>query len=212
MKRPLDVADNNSDGYEPSHKTPHTGSGENLKFSVEIVQQLEFTTSVANSQPQPISTNVTVKALSNTSIRNDGQPNVGGPKTTPNCESPSSHCSNDINSKKSITATSPASHHSLDVSNNVVQCKQEPDLDFDDLAVVSDLFVGNENDTPDNFNDIISDLNDIQSSDFDFEEEPILEIKTENGSGRKQPQPTQIQPTQQQQQQQVSVHCPLCIA
>lgn len=31
------------------------------KFSVEIVQQLEFTTSAANSQPQQISTNVTVK-------------------------------------------------------------------------------------------------------------------------------------------------------
>lgn len=42
------------------------GNGEALtKFSVEIVQQLEFTTSTADSQPQQISTNVTVKALAN---------------------------------------------------------------------------------------------------------------------------------------------------
>ncbi|KAI5641961.1 mamL-1 domain-containing protein [Phthorimaea operculella] len=42
------------------------GAGEALtKFSVEIVQQLEFTTSAADSQPQQISTNVTVKALAN---------------------------------------------------------------------------------------------------------------------------------------------------
>lgn len=42
------------------------GGGEALtKFSVEIVQQLEFTTSTADSQPQQISTNVTVKALAN---------------------------------------------------------------------------------------------------------------------------------------------------
>lgn len=38
-----------------------SGEGGLTKFSVEIVQQLEFTTSAANSQPQQISTNVTVK-------------------------------------------------------------------------------------------------------------------------------------------------------
>lgn len=200
MKRPADGSDNNADGYEPSHKISHTGSGENLKFSVEIVQQLEFTTSVANAQPQQISTNVTVKALTNTSIRNDGQPNAGGPSTTPNCDSPSSHCNNDINNSiKSIPAASPASHHSLDVSNNLVQCKQEPDIDLDDLAYLSDLI----NDTPDTLNELISDL----QSDFDFEEKPALEIKTENGSGRKLQQQQQFQSSQHHhhyhQQQQV---------
>lgn len=38
---------------------------------MEIVQQLEFTTSAANSQPQQISTNVTVKALTNTSVKSE---------------------------------------------------------------------------------------------------------------------------------------------
>ncbi|XP_004927919.1 neurogenic protein mastermind-like [Bombyx mandarina] len=55
--------------YEPPAKLQCGGggvTGEALtKFSVEIVQQLEFTTSAADSQPQQISTNVTVKALAN---------------------------------------------------------------------------------------------------------------------------------------------------
>ncbi|XP_013185727.2 neurogenic protein mastermind [Amyelois transitella] len=58
--------------YEPPAKIQCTGgaggggAGEALtKFSVEIVQQLEFTTSAADSHPQQISTNVTVKALAN---------------------------------------------------------------------------------------------------------------------------------------------------
>ncbi|XP_026326562.1 neurogenic protein mastermind-like isoform X2 [Hyposmocoma kahamanoa] len=50
------------------------GAGEALtKFSVEIVQQLEFTTSAADSQPQQISTNVTVKALAN-AVKTSGSP------------------------------------------------------------------------------------------------------------------------------------------
>ncbi|KAM3968198.1 uncharacterized protein ACR2FA_006564 [Aphomia sociella] len=56
--------------YEPPAKLQCVGggggAGEALtKFSVEIVQQLEFTTSAADSHPQQISTNVTVKALAN---------------------------------------------------------------------------------------------------------------------------------------------------
>ncbi|KAI4457424.1 maml-1 domain [Holotrichia oblita] len=67
-----------NDGYEPPVKlqctTQHgTHQPEGLtKFSVEIVQQLEFTTSAANSQPQQISTNVTVKAHTNASVKNVG--------------------------------------------------------------------------------------------------------------------------------------------
>lgn len=38
---------------------------DNMKFQVEIVQQLEFTTSAVNMQAQQISTNVTVKATAN---------------------------------------------------------------------------------------------------------------------------------------------------
>jgi hypothetical protein len=69
LKRPLDDTDSTPDSYEPPVKVH--GSSENLtKFSVEIVQQLEFTTSSANSQPQQISTNVTVKALTN--VKSEG--------------------------------------------------------------------------------------------------------------------------------------------
>ncbi|OWR53365.1 hypothetical protein KGM_211951 [Danaus plexippus plexippus] len=67
--------------YEPPAKIQcgggggaSAGPGEGLtKFSVEIVQQLEFTTSAADSQPQQISTNVTVKALAN-AVKTSGSP------------------------------------------------------------------------------------------------------------------------------------------
>lgn len=64
--------------YEPPAKLQCSGgaggAGEALtKFSVEIVQQLEFTTSAADSQPQQISTNVTVKALAN-AVKTSGSP------------------------------------------------------------------------------------------------------------------------------------------
>lgn len=163
----------------PSHKISHTGNGENLKFSVEIVQQFEFTTTAANSQPQQISTNVTVKT--NTSIRSDSR--IAGPNTAPNCDNPSSHCNNGINSIQSI----PAASHYDDVHENSVQCKQEPDLDFDDLAYLSDLI----NDTPDTLNELISDL----QSDFDFDVKAAHEIKNENSSDHKLQQ-LQLQPTQ----------------
>ncbi|XP_031772520.1 LOW QUALITY PROTEIN: neurogenic protein mastermind-like [Apis florea] len=53
------------------------------KFSVEIVQQLEFTTSAANSQAQQISTNVTVKALTNASVKSDLLNASSSPKSGP---------------------------------------------------------------------------------------------------------------------------------
>ncbi|XP_045763809.1 neurogenic protein mastermind-like isoform X1 [Maniola jurtina] len=59
------------------------GTGEGLtKFSVEIVQQLEFTTSAADSQPQQISTNVTVKALAN-AVKTSGSPPPSQPPRVP---------------------------------------------------------------------------------------------------------------------------------
>lgn len=68
--------------YEPPAKMQcgnGPGSGEALtKFSVEIVQQLEFTTSAADSQPQQISTNVTVKALAN-AVKTSGSPPPSAP-------------------------------------------------------------------------------------------------------------------------------------
>lgn len=59
------------------------GPGEALtKFSVEIVQQLEFTTSAADSQPQQISTNVTVKALAN-AVKTSNSPPPQQPPRAP---------------------------------------------------------------------------------------------------------------------------------
>ncbi|KFB41370.1 hypothetical protein ZHAS_00008951 [Anopheles sinensis] len=79
LKRPADDIDSASDSYEPPVKLQHNGSENLTKFSVEIVQQLEFTTSAANSQPQQISTNVTVKALTNASVKSEGSTATGGP-------------------------------------------------------------------------------------------------------------------------------------
>lgn len=76
MKRP--AMDDLEDGetHPPAAKIPSTGTSnsmDNMKFQVEIVQQLEFTTSVANLQPQQISTNVTVKAMTNGSLKYEPQ-------------------------------------------------------------------------------------------------------------------------------------------
>nr|AAL47970.1 GH07841p [Drosophila melanogaster] len=67
---------NNGNSTNNNGGSNNNGSENLTKFSVEIVQQLEFTTSAANSQPQQISTNVTVKALTNTSVKSE--PGVGG--------------------------------------------------------------------------------------------------------------------------------------
>lgn len=69
----------------------HCGSGAGggvggealTKFSVEIVQQLEFTTSAADSQPQQISTNVTVKALANAVKTSNSPPPQQPPPRAP---------------------------------------------------------------------------------------------------------------------------------
>ncbi|XP_047990005.1 neurogenic protein mastermind-like [Leguminivora glycinivorella] len=72
--------------YEPPAKLQCGGiggAGEALtKFSVEIVQQLEFTTSAADSQPQQISTNVTVKALAN-AVKTSNSPPPQAPPRVP---------------------------------------------------------------------------------------------------------------------------------
>lgn len=77
MKRPaMDDLENDSETHPPAAKMPSTGANnaiDNMKFQVEIVQQLEFTTSVANLQPQQISTNVTVKAMTNGSLKYEPQ-------------------------------------------------------------------------------------------------------------------------------------------
>lgn len=151
------------------------------KFSVEIVQQLEFTTSAANSQPQQISTNVTVKALTNTSVKSD----VASPKSNPS--TPSAPTLQRSNSGIGC----------VDIGT-LVECKQEPDNDFADLdqcaaalekdaaancgnsfAGISDLIGDDTNDeiiTPDDFKNLISEISDYPEfmKDFDFEDKSVV--------------------------------------
>lgn len=147
---------NNSDNYgEPPVKlqctttqqhsnSTHQNNGDGLtKFSVEIVQQLEFTTSAANSQPQQISTNVTVKAHhTNTSVKSDiSSPKSSNPSTpastnTPNNNNNSGSNINNNNANGSGNNNNNSGTKSgtvLDVSTLVECVKQEPDNDFADL-------------------------------------------------------------------------------
>ncbi|CAH1175874.1 unnamed protein product [Phaedon cochleariae] len=168
-----------SENFEPPVKLQcitqqhDTHQNEGLtKFSVEIVQQLEFTTSAASSQPQQISTNVTVKTHANASVKSD----VSSPKSNPS------------------TPHQKSSNIGLDVGT-LVECKQEPDNDFADLdqcaealekdaaanggtfGSFSDLIGDDTNDeiiSSATFNDLISDINNYPDyelmKDFDFED------------------------------------------
>lgn len=196
LKQTLDESENASDNYEPPHKLSRTG-GENVKFSVEIVQQLEFTTSAANSQPQQISTNVTVKALTNASVKSDGSQQGNNGNNIVNVQQQNninSHqndgCGPNGNNNNGQQA-SPAQPHDL------VECKQEPNPDFADLDEcaaalekdaaanghfpgLSDLIGDDTIDDSDTFKDLISDLTDFNHSDLlDFDKKPLFDIKTE---------------------------------
>lgn len=173
-----------NENFEPPVKlqctTQHgTRQPEGLtKFSVEIVQQLEFTTSAANSQPQQISTNVTVKAHTNASVKSD----VASPKSNPSTPA----------------STTNKSNIGLDVGTLVECVKQEPDNEFADLdqcaaALEKDRgtgafegfrdFMGDDtNDeiiTSDTLKDLISDISNYTSLDFDFEDKPDNGLKVE---------------------------------
>lgn len=156
---------------------------------------MEFTSSSTSSQPQQISTNVTVKALTN---KNDvvspcASNNHPNSRSSPDCS-----C-NDSNIKKNrLSHMSPVPHQSHDVSNNLVQCKQEPDHEFVDLEQcaaalekdaaanghfpgLSDLIGNDTNEGNDTFKELIYDLNDFQSDFLDFQEKTTMDIKTEDG-------------------------------
>lgn len=126
LKRPLDDSENANDNFEPPHKILHTNS--DLKFSVEIVQQLEFTTSVANSQPQQISTNVTVKALTNTSVKSDGSQHGNGNAGVVLHNRTNNHDVGCVGNLNGQSINSPVSQPQ-DLPNSLIECKQEPDFD-----------------------------------------------------------------------------------
>lgn len=160
-----------------------SGGSENLtKFSVEIVQQLEFTTSAANSHPQQISTNVTVKALTNASVKSEQGAGGGGGNNNNN-----SNSSNNNNNNSKNGGENTASPHMRDLGN-IVDFKQEPDNDFADLESVAvghfpglpDLIGDDTNEGDDTFKELMSDLGDFPTELLNFEEKPI-EVKLEDG-------------------------------
>lgn len=112
------------------------------KFSVEIVQQLEFTTSAANSQAQQISTNVTVKALTNASVKSDLLNASSSPKSGPDAgPAPAGSRPGAGNPGGGGGAggagpgAGPAAGGGIGCVDigNLVECKQEPDNEFVDL-------------------------------------------------------------------------------
>lgn len=209
LKRPADDRDG-ADSFEPPLKLQHNGTENLTKFSVEIVQQLEFTTSAANSQPQQISTNVTVKALTNASVKSDGSSNQqqqqqsGGNSQSGN---------NSSNNNQNTANNQQQQHHHQQQSNatpsphmhdlgNIVDFKQEPDNDFADLEQcaaalekdvaanghfpgLSDLIGDDTVEENDTFKELISDLSDFHPELLlNFEEKPKIEVKLEDGHMR----------------------------
>lgn len=128
-----------------------TGSGDGneglTKFQVQIVQQLEFTTSAANnSQAQAISTNVTVKALTNASVKSDLLNASSSPKPGPDPTSASAASRPQAGNGNGPGGPGPGAGGGpvpggaggsggigcVDIGN-LVECKQEPDNEFVDL-------------------------------------------------------------------------------
>ncbi|XP_063985595.1 neurogenic protein mastermind isoform X2 [Diachasmimorpha longicaudata] len=172
-----------------------SGNGNNeglTKFQVEIVQQLEFTTSAANSQAQQISTNVTVKALTNASVKSDLVNSSSSPKPGMDNTTTSSRSQNN-GPGGGGGGGSGGGIGCVDIGN-LVECKQEPDNDFVDLeqcaaAVEKDAaangvgfpgfsdFIGDDTGDEifpsDAFKDLISEISDINPDfmkDFDFDD------------------------------------------
>ncbi|XP_033217557.1 neurogenic protein mastermind isoform X3 [Belonocnema kinseyi] len=167
-----------------------SGNEQMTKFSVEIVQQLEFTTSAANSQAQQISTNVTVKALTNASVKSDLVNSSSSPKPGPDTQS--SNAPRPQNS----SGGGGGGIGCVDIGN-LVECKQEPDNEFVDLeqcaaALEKDAaangaafpgfsdFIGDDTGdeiiTSDAFKDLISEISDFHPEfmkDFDFEDKTV---------------------------------------
>jgi mastermind len=124
----------------PQRQGPGGQSNENLtKFSVEIVQQLEFTTSTANSQPQQISTNVTVKALTNASVKSDvASPAAATASTSERGPTPKSNPGTPASAATPGSSAGTPQQQSRTAAcvdlGSLVECKQEPgDNEFVDL-------------------------------------------------------------------------------
>lgn len=167
------------------------------KFSVEIVQQLEFTTSAANSQAQQISTNVTVKALTNASVKSDLVNSSSSPKSGPDVAPAPTVSRSQSNSQGGGGGGGGGGGIGCVDIGNLVECKQEPDNEFPDLeqcaaALEKDAaangagfpglsdFIGDDTGdeiiTSDAFKDLISEISDFHPEfmrDFDFEDKSV---------------------------------------
>ncbi|XP_014478883.1 PREDICTED: neurogenic protein mastermind isoform X4 [Dinoponera quadriceps] len=181
-----------------------SGGNEGLtKFSVEIVQQLEFTASTANSQAQQISTNVTVKALTNASVKSDL---LNASNSSPKPDTPSSASNRTAGGNPSAAGGIGC----VDIGN-LVECKQEPGLenDFVDLeqcaaALEKDAaangttsgftgfpeFIGDDTGdeiiNSDTFKDLISEISDFHPEfmkDFDFEDKTVDALPNNGNNG-----------------------------
>lgn len=199
LKRPADDHEGGPDQFEPPHKIQHNGSENLTKFSVEIVQQLEFTTSAANSHPQQISTNVTVKALTNASVKSDQQQQQAGNNGGAGANQQQQQQQQGSHHQQQQHNATPSPHMHPDLGN-IVDFKQEPDNDFADLEScaaalekdvaanghfpgLSDLIGDDTNEANDTFKELISDLSDFHPELLNFEEKPMVEVKQEDGCG-----------------------------
>lgn len=157
MKRSaMDDLENDGEILPPAAKIAATGNNtaiDNMKFQVEIVQQLEFTTSVANLQPQQISTNVTVKAMTNGSVKYEPQEMKPQQKMDPG----------KMQGMATLPPPAPDIMHSF---------KQEPDNEFADLDFgdIANFQANDEND----LKKLLSNVSEFFGGDLDlFDQDKI---------------------------------------
>jgi hypothetical protein len=145
----------------PAQQNPQQ-SMDNMKFQVEIVQQLEFTTNVANMQPQQISTNVTVKTTTNGSLTTKYEPQEMKQKMS---EHPA---------KMQSMAPLPPPPPDLLLQD----FKQEPDNEFADLDFggIANFMANDENELKKLFSNIseVFDQSDLFDDAKHIKQEPML--------------------------------------
>lgn len=134
---------------------------DNMKFQVEIVQQLEFTTSAVNMQAQQISTNVTVKATAN------GIPQEMKPKMS------------EMNKMQH-------QHQQIPPQEMLQDFKQEPDNEFADLDFggIANFMANDENE----LKKLFSNISDVFDQSDLFDDSQAIKIKQEPMMKQQMPQ------------------------
>lgn len=206
---PIPPCGNSNGGPQQQQQSPHSknDASNNAKFSVKIVQELEFSTSEHQHNAQ-ISTNLTLTSV-NTSVQSDvttkqsagGGPGAGG-GTVPTA------------SGGGVPTGTTTGASGASVDHPMHECKQEqPDLmDFPGDGDLNDLsFINNDTNEPmlavdtDTLTEIISDLNSEGITPADFNQVDLCDkrpIKTEPDARCTPPVKSPYDQHQQQQQQQ----------